>query len=420
MFMSRIIRRRLISAWLMLCLLGLNASAAESRPASLDEIQALFDLATVGPQKLRMVADITSYEPKWTEEQIAAEINQQNERFRDLAQLPEATQRERTNAIARSHSGRRILHVQEWYSAGYYRQDQTDEGMVSEQYLQAHAGVFRNSYVNINDPVLSPYRSFFVDHQLRNAQLSKTMLYAKNDLWRALGLEGEVAFPLLVALLDTKSAPQGRPFTDAELSMLKINPSKAKLLHNGLHPTSRLEATTEDGRTRFILRGRFVSPDGISAGTPDGMSDLEFSYEVRRVGQRSVCLEASFTNHTGYSSFISKRAGFDVHGFPRVWKRTTIKPGSPPKQIDVAIKEVELNPNFKDEEVFSPTFPTNYIVSDVTSGQAVVLQKPLPNDAITQPLVHVTPVRRMIVLCVFGLVVLALGIALFRMNGNKA
>jgi len=414
----RIIGLSLTSLALVSCLFCVKASGAGSRPASLDEIQALFELATVGPQRMRILADILSNEPKWSEEQIAAEIKHQNELYKDLGRLPEAIQRERTNAAARSHSGMRILHVQEWYSAGHYRLDQTDEAMVSEQYLKDHPGTYRNSFVNIDDPALSPYRSFFADHELRDVQLSKTTLYGRNDLWRALGLEPECAFPLLVALADSKSGPQGRRATDADLSMLRINHSKAELLHNGSHPIWHLEAITEteeESRTRFILRGRTMS-----LIEPYEQSDMEFVYEVGRVGQRPVCLEASLTNHTGHSSFISKREGFDRQGFPRVWKRTTIKPGSPPKQLDVVFKEVELSPTFKDEQVFSPEFPTNYIVADLTSGQAVVLQKPLHTITATQPLAHVTPVKRVIILCMFGLTALGMGIALLRMKGNKA
>ena len=108
--------------------------------------------------------------------------------------------------------------------------------MVSEQYLKDHPGAYRNSFVNIDDPALSPYRSYSVDHYLRDAQLSRTMLYGKNELWRALGLEPELAFPLLVALADSKSGPQGRRATDADSNILRISRSKAELIHNGSHP----------------------------------------------------------------------------------------------------------------------------------------------------------------------------------------
>jgi len=401
-FTSRIIRTSLISLGLLSCLLCAEASDTNSRPASLDEIQTLFDLATIGPQRQRVVADITSYETKWSEEQIATAIEQQNKMFPDMRRLPEAVQRDRTNAIARSNSGIRILHVQEWYSGSHYRLDQTDEGMVSQQYLTNHPGTYKNSFVDIDDPALSPYRSFFVDHQLRDIQLSKTTLYGKNNLWRALGLDEEVALPLLVALVDSKSGPHGRLATDADLGMFKINPSKAEMIHNGSHPIWHLEAITESGqenRTRFILRGRTMS-----LIEPNEESDMEFVYVIEQAGQRPVCVESSLTNYTTHVSFISKREDFDSQGFPHVWKRTTMIPGSPPKQIDVAFKKVELNATFDDKQVFLPGSPTNYIISDVTSGNAAILQNPLPAK-IAQPETAVTSYKtaviRTIILAVF-------------------
>jgi len=276
------------------CFCCLAAIGAESRPATLDEIQTLFDLAKSGPPRLRVVADITSNEPKFSAEEIAAAIKYQNEIYPDLAKLPDETQRARTNAAARSHSGTRVLHVQEWYSGRHYRLDQTDEGMVSEEYLEKHPGLYKYSFVNIDDPTLSPYRSYLRDNQLRDAQLSKTMLYGKNDLWRGAGLEVELASPVMVALLDPKSGPKGRTATDADSSTLRIDPVKAEMIHNGSHPIWHLEATPASGdgnRTRFILRGRTMS-----LVEPYEQGDMEFVYEVGRVGQRAVCVEASLTN----------------------------------------------------------------------------------------------------------------------------
>jgi hypothetical protein len=416
-FTSRITRLGLISFGLLSCLLCVEASDTNSRPASLDEIQTLFNLVTVGPQRQRVVADITSYETKWSEEQIAMAIKQQNEMLPDMGRLPEAEQRDRTNAVARSHSGIQILHVQEWYSGNLYRLDQTDEGMVSQRYITNHPGTYKNSFVDIDDPALSPYRSFRVDHQLRDIQWSKTTLYAKNDLWRALGLDKEVVLPLLVALADTKSFPQGRPPTDADSDMLKLDTAKAEMIHNGSDPIWHLEAIAEsgqEGRTRFILRGRIMS-----LIQPYEESDQEFVYVVGQVGQRPVCLEASVTNYTTHVSFFSTREDFDSQGFPHVWKRTTVTLDSPAKQIDVVFKEVELNATFDDRQVFLPVFATNYIVSDVTSGKAAILQNPIHSVKRNQPETDVNLVKRLIILCVLGLVPLWLGIRLLRYKGNK-
>ena len=74
MLTSRITGLTLISLGFLACLLGVEARDADSRPASLEEIQTLFDLAKVAPQRLRVVADINSTETKRSEEQIATEI----------------------------------------------------------------------------------------------------------------------------------------------------------------------------------------------------------------------------------------------------------------------------------------------------------------------------------------------------------
>ena len=113
-------------------LLTVEAYAAETRPASIAEIQALFDLATVGPQHLRVVADIKTSGLPWTQEQISQELKDQDEMMqKGLGSKMNGTlQRDASNAIARSHSGLRIQHIEEWYSGSHYRLDQTDEGLV--------------------------------------------------------------------------------------------------------------------------------------------------------------------------------------------------------------------------------------------------------------------------------------------------
>jgi hypothetical protein len=416
-FKSRLAGIGLVLCALLSCQTFTEASDANSRPASLAEIQKLFDLVTVGPQRQRFVAVITSSETKWSDEQIAAEIKQQNETFPDMMRLSEARQRERTNAVAQSHSGIRILHVQEWYSGNLYRIDQTDEGMVSQQYLKDHPGTYKISFVDIDDPVLSPYRSFVVDHQLHDVQLSKTTLYAKNDLWRGLGLDKEVVLPLMLTLQDRKSVPNGRPSTDADLGTLKLDSARAELLHNGSNPIWHLDVITEGGqenRMRFTLRGKTMS-----LIEPYKESDQEFVYVVGRAGERSVCMETSVTNHTTHVFFISKREDFDSQGFPRAWKRTTIIPGLPTKQIDVAFKEVDLNAVFDDKRVFLPEFATNDIVSDVTSGKAEILQNPA-HSKIGPSLTRQNSFERVVIFCLFGLTTLLLGIGLLRFKGHKA
>jgi hypothetical protein len=403
---------------LLLILPWSGVAAENSRLATLGEIQMIFDLATFSPGRIRVVATVSSTETKWTPEQIAAEIKKQNELYPDLARLPDMQQRARSNAIAQSHGGLRIVHVQEWYSAGHYRLDQTDEGLFPGQHRKDPPGVYRNSFINFAPENGFPYRSAFVDHKLKNAQFSKSTTYSKHDLWRALGLEAELAFPLLVALADSQSWPQGKKPSEADLSLLKMSPARAEQIHRGVHPIWQLKVIEPDensGLTRFTLRGKTMS-----LVPPHEQGDMEFVYEIKQDGQGFVCVAAALTNFTSHTALSSKRENFDNQGLPRVWRRILSNPGSPPKHVEVVIQAVELDPAFKTEEIFSTVFPTNYVVSDVTAGPAVVLQQPTPSAPAIQPLPPISPAKRMMILGILGLTALGFGLALFRAKHRRA
>lgn len=407
-----------IAVGLMLILPWSGEAVENARQATLGEIQMVFDLAAFSPRQIRVAGTVITTEPKWTPEQIGAELKKQNELYPDLARLPDLQQKARSNAIAQSHSGLRIIHVQEWHSAGNYRLDQTDEGMFPGQYRKESPRDYRNSFINFAPENGFPHRSAFVDHKLKNAQFSTSTTYSKNDLWRALGLEAELAFPLLVALADPQSWPQGRKPSEADLGQLKMSSARAEQIHRGTHPIWQLRVIEPGGKndpTRFILRG-----ETMSLVPPYERGDMEFVYAVKLSGQRFVCVAAALTNFTSNASLSSKRENFDAQGVPQVWRRILSNPGVPPKHIEVVIQEVELNPDFKTEEVFSIEFPTNYIVSDVTGGKAVVLQQPVPSAPTIQPLPPISPAKRIIILCVIGVAALGFGLVLFLTKFRRA
>ena len=119
----------------VICLLSVsfalivNQDCLKAKPASIEHIRQLFRLATVTEPRIWVKADIDLSDEMWEPDQIAAEQSYQNQIMKDddkdtgpNAGLNIAS----SNAIARSHSGKRLLHVQEWYSGhGYYRLDQT-------------------------------------------------------------------------------------------------------------------------------------------------------------------------------------------------------------------------------------------------------------------------------------------------------
>jgi len=67
-----------------------------------------------------------------------------------------------------------------------------------------------------------------------------------------------------------------------------------------------------------------------------------------------------------------------------VWKTSLVKDGVV-KERHVVFKEIDPNPTFIDEEIFTPSFPTNYNVSDMTSGTAETLQRALPEPLCESP-----------------------------------
>jgi hypothetical protein len=355
---------------------------------------------------MRVTADITLSDPPWTQEQIATEIKHQNEVMRSADRLLKGSQRAEqfiasSNAIAQSHSGVRVLHVQEWYSGNHYRLDQTDEAMVTAKYLRANPNKYRDTYVNIDDPAFSTYRSFFVDHELHDAQLSKVTIYHRNDLWQAMGLDQQLSLPLILALVDIHSV---NPSHNADLSTIKVDVAKADRIHKGLDPQWRLDATDDvlggTPTTRFVLRRRNPMPEGAPVPLA-----VEATYWIGNVAGNVVCLQGLLTNQADHSSFISEHEQFDAGGFPHVWKTLTSEPGSPPKQFDVVFKEIDLSGAFTDEQVFAPAFPSNYIVADVTLGAAVVLQNPRPEvRSVVSPTGARPGSKRVIVLVVLAFV----------------
>ena len=366
--------------------------ATNGRPASINEIKGLFDLATLHPKRTRFAAEVTITEPPRTKEQIAEELKLQNkvmeERDRVFRKQATGIQTVRSNTIVEESSGRRVFHVQEWYSGNKYRLDRTEKATINAAFLKAFPEGYRDTYVEIHDPQFSPYESFSVNHQLRDAQLTKDpkVHYAPYRLWQCLGMSERVRVPLTMALVDKQSMKPVAPGVERDESLLKPDSWKMESIHNGSNPNWRLEAF--DGQlggtpvTCFKLRGRCLDvwspPLDISTIRTSGFPQIEVSYWIAQKSGRNVCLQAMLTNITQHTAFFSKLDEVDEHGYPRIWETKALENGSLTKGLRVAFKRIDDSPQFSDEEVFSPVFPTNYIVSDVTSGEAVILRNPHP------------------------------------------
>ena len=371
---------------------GRGREVHPSRPASLVEIQQLFDLATATkPDRCTFEADIELTTPPYTKEQIKTELAQienimQDRNARLKPQQKASLEIAQSNAIVKARSGKRIQHVREWYSENYYRLDINDEGMGEEKFMRTHPNEYYETWVNIPNSPFSPYASYQINRELRDMMLFKQSgeRFHQYKLWQALKMNQEVADVFVASLINLRDTNNlKRPMFN--YSGLKMDTSRAQQLHAQTNSTnsfliSRLEATDEklDGKavTHFTLKWSFTLPSGIKTDfKPDA---LQGEMWVGQISGKAVCLQELMTNLTQHTSTVVSREKFDGDGFPSVWTTTTIKADSSFEKQRVVFKRIENNPSFADEETFTPVFPPDYIVSDVSSGTGVILQNPHP------------------------------------------
>jgi RNA polymerase sigma factor (sigma-70 family) len=373
---------------------NLHAHAASPpRAASMAEIEQLFVLAhAVKPQHCRFEADIELITPPYTKAQIEATLadieNVMRDRYARMTPQQKADlELFQSNAIVKANSGKRIQHVREWYSGNYYRLDINDEGMGTERFMRTHPNEYFMTYVKIPNSPFSPYSSYQVERELRDAMLFKQETpWSQNDLWRALQMNKEVAGVVLLSLINLRDTNNFilHPF---DYRNLKMDSTRAQQLHDQTDSSWRLEVTDEKvsgiAATRFSLKGGLASPPGLKS--PFKFDTFQADVWLGQISGKTVCLQEMVTNLTQmvtnlaqHTSTISKREKYDSEGFPTVWVTTTTKAGSSFETKRVVFKRIEMNPAFTDEEAFAPVFPPDYTVSDVSSGTGVLLQNPHP------------------------------------------
>lgn len=398
---------------------GSEGNSTAWRSASAVEIRELFDLAIKHPPRTHFVAELTLTKPAATARQIAAELKLQNKVMQPSESRLNPSRRlkienVRSNTIASEFSGTRVFRVQEWYSGNKYRLDQTELGPVNADYLKGHPTDYRDTYVNLDDPAFSPYVSFSVNHRLRDAQLNRNpkFQYAPHDLWRVLGMDKRVSVPLVVALVDRHSMRHVRAGVERDTSSLKIDPWKLQHILDGSDSNWHLQARTEllhgTSVTHFYLKAHYLDlwspPVALSSLRATGLPRIEISYWVTHKAGRLVLVRTALTNITQQASFESWRKDFDAEGYPHVWETRSLTNGVLVKGMKVVFKTIDAKPKFTDKEVFAPIFPTNYIVSDITSGKAVILQNPHPGIKVVKQASQTR--KRTIVLLVLGVAAL--------------
>jgi len=357
-----------------------------SRPASLVEIQQIYDLAAATkPDRCRFVADIEVTTPPYTTGQVSAELARIKNFMRDAnaslnSQQIAEWEINQSNAIVKAQSGKRIQHVREWFSGNYNRLDITDEAMGTERFMRTHPNEYFETWVNIPDSPLSPYASYHIQRELRDVVLFKQTgeRFGQFNLWQALKMDREVAglFVVSVSMRDTNNQKRAR----FDYGGMKMDPAKVQELHAQTNSNWRLEATDEalDGKvaTHFTLKWSFTPPPGIHSDYKPDIFQGEMW--VGQISGKPVCLQELVTNLTRHTSTVVRREKYNADGFPAVWTKTKFKADASFEKQRVTFRQIETNSTFTDEEAFAPVFPLDYIVSDGSSGRNVILQNPHP------------------------------------------
>jgi hypothetical protein len=359
--------------------------ASPPRAASLAEIRQLFDLATTPvPERSVIEADVERITPPYTQAQIDAELAHIKEFMRDAhtnmtAQDYAGWETVQSNAIVKGRSGVRVLHVREWYSGDYYRRDMNDEGMGREHFMQTHPNEYCDSQVEIPNSPFSEYSSYSVDRNLRSVMFFReARRWQRDDFASALTMNKDVAAIVIMSLAQLSGTNKMTPHA-FNVGNLLMDPQKAQRLQDQSDSRWQLDATDEevDGRkvTHFRLKGGLApSPQLKSLTMPDV---FQADLWMGQMAGKAVCLQerANLISHT---SMVSKREQYDAAGFPTRWTIAKVRDGVTVETTRVTVKRMELHPTFTDEEVFAPDFPEDYIISDMSSGKGVTLQKPDP------------------------------------------
>ena len=377
-----------------------------SRPASLLEIQQIFDLATATkPNRCQFEADIESITPPYTKEQVAAELAQNEkvllEHGAHLAQPRrgggETGQADdmtpwrifQSNAIVKATSGKRTQHVREWYSGNYYRLDINDEVAGADAFMKTHPNEYFTTCVNIPDSPFSPFASYEIHRQSHDINVYKQIAkwFQQFHLWQALTMDPGGAAGVFVYAVINQHDQSLLPQHSDNFFGLKIDPARVQQLHAQTDPKWRLEATDEElagqAVTHFTLTWSFTIPPSAPSKIARDSSQPEIQAEiwVGHILGKAVCLQELVNLKRVHESTVVKREQYDNAGFPTVLTTTTTNDSSFTKQR-VVFKRIEIHPSFTDEEAFAPVFPTNYFVTDLSSGNGIILQHPHPEISI--------------------------------------
>lgn len=370
-----------------------NTNEPPTNPAVARQIlQAAFaHVSSPLPAQMRFVADVEVESKPWTEAQISAEVQRQEDdehksyqkivglRDEDLAKLPEAAQeqRQRGQADLREirlestrtyHSATRTFIEQEWLSGSLgslWRLDQTETTTKPEKLkaldkpLPAEI-IYETTMINASD---TNFASHTIYHRQRVAWFNNSN-WKKSCFWEAATLEPSIGFLLNFAvsdIMDFARQARTKPHKDIDsFAGIKLDTNKLETLISG--KDGRWIVETDDavlnGRKMAVLRlkGKNISlAHGEEIAFFADTNNLTNIYRIELTGMPLM-----------KTPYISIRDDFDTNGFPHTWIVETPKEETLTKTVK--FKEVEFPAKFDDKAIFSPEIPAGYSINGRTNN----------------------------------------------------
>jgi len=255
-------------------------------------------------------------------------------------------------------TGKSYAKCQEWTSGDLYRLDKAiGRRSLEEASLKTNNDV---TYINLGKTNGVTYTVDVTHGSKSFEKSSKVSAYAQVGTWKGVNAEERFVYVMLAALASNESLRQHGK--DKKQKWL-VDPVKLRRIVSGQDPVFKvhLDEKTVNGQQlhAFIF-------DLSGKGTATIECDKTNYHRITRTETKT---------HDGEITFISTRKKFDARDFPHEYFSTE-KQKSGYITNKFLIKEVELDAQFSDDEVFRFAPPKNYVVTDDSDGTTRIVSLP--------------------------------------------
>jgi len=371
------------------CFSTVFQSAIAATDSDIQAVTKLYQYVTKPIPSLKIEAYIETHEDAWSEDRVRAFISDKHLENMVPKEAPDYSERLKRLVdlnileLKKEHSGTNLTRVREWISSKMYRSDQlADEGILTNSFKGSSNVLY--STADFYSGIFSGLKSWRANGNLESASISSAEIHYTNEkLWQAYTIESEFGF-ILLGLLKNDDR---RPVSDDEMwpngsfhgYASRMSEANLRKYLDGKHPKLDLTVAQEslNGSPCVVIR---IAARGAPLNGYEYYMDWPDQKRLLKIVKQNVSPQ---------TQLAITRSNFDAEGCPKYWI-TEGMVGTNKIFRKITIVKSEIEPNLNLTNVFGPTFPKNYIVSDVTSGTGVILQwpegKPRPTSFADAPI----------------------------------